>query len=233
MTRKNLEEALNLLSANAAAGAESPSRKKKIYIKPAVVAACLAVVLCGAAAAAQAGGLIDVKNIFGTVTGQEYVGDASEDFIVSVLRLGANGIELSVEKTDPTSKIDFSNSVITALSYSVSDSDGNTVITAAPDEKFLSAIPAGYTPTDDRADLIEKRFSGTDDGGVEYTVVVTHRRKYVNPNAVPDMREVFFTESEETLRSGVYTLHLESFRVSSKGDQDLDVSGSWTAEFTV
>lgn len=237
MNKNLLSDALDNISLSAAA--ETASIREKAAPKPRrlpkIAAAAAAVAVCAALATAIAagGGLIDVKNVFGTVTGQEYFGDATDDFKVSVLRLGANGIELSVEKTDPSSKIDLNGSRITALSYSVSDSEGNVVVTDEPDEKFLRAIPEGYTPTDDRADVIEQHFSGNADGSMEYTTVVTHRRKYVNPDAEPDFREVFFTESEEVLKSGTYTLNLESFRISRKGDQDLDVSGSWTAEFTV
>lgn len=98
---------------------------------PMAIAAAIALTAVGGVAAFAGGGLINVKNLFGTITGQEYVGDATDDFKVSFAGFGESGIEIKVEKTDPESKLDLKDCTAIPLSYTLSDSQGKTVFTSS------------------------------------------------------------------------------------------------------
>ncbi len=295
MKKENISDAMNLLDEKfLAQAAEARAVEKKRRILPRAAAAAVAIMICGTAAVAAfaGGGLIDIKNIFGAVTGQEYVGDATDDFRVSVLGFGEGGIELKVEKTDPESTLMLDGCTFTPLSYSISDSQGRTVFTSSgstaamsassdfdlegylnsslgtgengeplfsiateseaalpeenltwqtgqitepenrlhSNEELLSMIPENYVPTDVTCDTIKNCFSGNPESSMNYSLIIEHRRKYVDPKTDS---EVFYIESEELLESGTYTLSLESFLITKKGDQDLEINGSWTAAFEI
>lgn len=102
MTHKNLEDALDLINPEIAANAMTAQRSRRSHIKPAVIAAAAAVVLCGATAAAQAGGLIDIKNAFGAITGQEYVADATSEISVRFLGYENGEPKLDISIANPT-----------------------------------------------------------------------------------------------------------------------------------
>ena len=260
MNEKDISRALGMIDEKFLAEAENYRRPKKSHRGIVAAAAAAAVVLASGTAVAAGGGLVNIKNRFGAIIGQEYVGDATDDFNVSVRGISNGGIELQVEKTDPDSKLDLNGCVITPLSYHVCDSAGNTVMSndsaeavetidaiswwssrpLEPDELLSSPeelkknIPEGYTPTDECIDSIERCYSSTPDGKLNFTVLIVHHRKYVNPNAErEDFREMFFPESDEILDSGVYTLYLDSFNIYRKGDQNLEVVGKWTTEFEI
>ena len=182
MNKEILGRAIDGLSESAvaetAALREAPVKKSRRLPKIAAVAAAIAV--CGAMATAIAavGGFIEVKNPFGTVIGQEYVGDASDDFKVSLIGFSESGPELRVEKTDPDSKLILDGCTFTPLGYAVKDESGKTVL---GDGSALKCAEEWY----------------------------------------------------EALGCGSYTLELDGFRIESKGDQPLEISGKWTTEFTV
>lgn len=107
--------------------AKVPKRSVIMYKKVGIIAAALALVLCASVGVAAVGGhFVDVKNIFGTVTGQQYV-DATEDISVKVLRSDNNGILVQplVNKPNeaPYSEID----KLSIGDYTVRDENGNIV----------------------------------------------------------------------------------------------------------
>ena len=154
MKKELLEKAIEGISESAVADVasirENTAKKSRRLPKIAAVAAVIAV--CGAMAVAVAagGGLIDVKNPFGTVIGQEYVGDASGDLKVSLIGFNENGPELIVEKTDPDLKLDLNGCTFTPLGYAVKDESGKTVLGDGSDlkcaEEWYEALGCGtYT----------------------------------------------------------------------------------------
>ena len=139
MNKEILSKAIDNISEGAVA--ETASARDNAAVKsrrlPKIAIAAAAIALCGAMATAVAagGGLIDIKNIFGTVTGQEYVGDATDDFKVSVIGFNESGPELAVEKTDPESNLILDGCKIKPLSYTISDANGKTVLASSKNEK--------------------------------------------------------------------------------------------------
>ena len=106
-----------------------PQRSVIMYKKIGIIAAALALALCASVGAAAVGGhFMDVKNIFGTVTGQQYV-DATDDISVKVLKTDSHGILVQpmVNKPNeaPYSEID----KLSIDSFVVRDENGKIVAT--------------------------------------------------------------------------------------------------------
>lgn len=107
--------------------AKVPKRSVIMYKKVGIIAAALALVLCASVGVAAVGGhFVDVKNIFGTVTGQQYV-NATDDISVKVLSSDNHGILVQplVNKPNeaPYSEID----KLSIGDYTVRDENGNIV----------------------------------------------------------------------------------------------------------
>lgn len=103
MRAEDIINAMEISCADAISdAAEQRSREKRRFgaKKLTAVAAAAAVILVGAAAAA-AGGLIDVKNSFGTVIGQEYQGDASDEISIRFLGFENGEPNLDITFKDP------------------------------------------------------------------------------------------------------------------------------------
>ena len=109
--------------------AKVPKRSVIMYKKVGIIAAALALVLCATVGAAAVGGhFVDIKNIFGAVTGQQYV-NATEDISVKVLSSDSHGILVQpmVNKPNeaPYSEID----KLSVGNFTVRDEDGSVIAT--------------------------------------------------------------------------------------------------------
>lgn len=86
-----------------AAAAREACAKKPVFIKTlCAAAACCAVLLCGVTAVAAVTGLVDVKNVFGAIIGQEYQGDASDEISIRFLGFENGEPNLDITFKDPT-----------------------------------------------------------------------------------------------------------------------------------
>ena len=128
--------------------AKVPKRSVFMYKKVGIIAAALALVLCASVGAAAVGGhFVDIKNIFGTVTGQQYV-DATDDISVNIVKTENGGLVLQplVNKTAqaPYSEIE----TLKLGSYSIEDENGNIVADG------IGGETVAYTVNNDTADTI-------------------------------------------------------------------------------
>lgn len=95
--------------------------------KFAVIAAALALVLCASVGAAAVGGhFVDIKNMFGTVTGQKYV-DATDDISLKVLSSDKGGLLVQPIVNKPNEAPYSSIDKLSLGKYTVTDEKGNVV----------------------------------------------------------------------------------------------------------
>ena len=119
--------------------AKVPKRSVIMSKKLGVIAAALAIVLCATVGAAAVGGhFVDIKNIFGAVTGQQYV-NATEDITVKVLKSDSNGILVQpmVNKPNeaPYSEID----KLSIGNFTVRDENGK-IVTAGDGDSVTEQV---------------------------------------------------------------------------------------------
>ena len=246
MKKENISDALNMIDESfiGETAAKRESRRRRFTL-PKIAAAVIAVVLCGttAIAAAVGGHFVDIKNIFGAVTGTKYV-DATEDISVTLLGIKDGVPELDIEFKDPESapfsEVSSGKATIKPLSYKITDSNDNTVIqSSAYSERYgfesidfrTAAVPEGYVETDQTSDMMLTTWGENPDEGWGHKVVrLVHYRCYVNPETGEKFMNPF---SADILEDGTYSISIESFVIESKADQPLEVFGDWNIEFTI
>lgn len=144
MNRNSISDVLDLLSEKTVSEAAAKSRSGvSAKIKAGAAIAAAAVLILGGTAAAAGSGLIDVKNIFGTVTGMEYSGDATGDISVEFLGFNDDGtlnLALTLNNADEPLYREIANgaSVIKPLSYKITTESGDIVTVS---QKFLKEHP--------------------------------------------------------------------------------------------
>lgn len=262
MKRENLSNAMDMLDEDMlteAAGIREKSGAKKRFSKLTVAAAAIAVIVCGTTAMAAIGGhFVDIKNIFGTVVGTQYV-DATDEVNVEFLGFKNGAPDLAISPVDST-KAPYNSGVMKLASYNITDEKGNTVLTSKYDpntnqsqllsnvadgsltitypigdgiifESNQCTIPEEFIPTEETSDIIVTlQGVNINDGLVQQTLLLQHLRGYINPETD---EKIFFPYAEDMLESGTYTVNIESFVIESKADQPLEVFGDWTVEFTI
>lgn len=125
MNKENLFEAFGEIDDDFLRENEQKKRPH-IKMKATVVFAAAAILVLGISAAAAGGHFKNIKNIFGTVTGTEYL-DATEE--ITVKFLGMNGAEPVVEFVlNAPNKPPYSTGGTLSLGeYEIRDSEGNVV----------------------------------------------------------------------------------------------------------
>ena len=246
MKKENISDALNMIDESfiSETAAKRESRKRR-FMLPKIAVAAIAVMICGTTAiAAVAGGhFVDIKNIFGAVTGTQYV-DATEEISVTLLGIKDGVPELDIEFKDPAaapfSEVSSGRATIKPLSYKLTDSEDNTIIqSAAYSERYgfesidfgTDLVPAGYVETDQTSDMMLTTWGENPDEGLGHKVVrLVHYRCYVNPETGEKFMNPF---SADILEDGTYSISIESFVIESKADQPLEIFGDWNVEFTI
>ena len=281
MNKENISDALDYIDGAMISAASEASPKKRKPVKIGIVAASLAAVLCATSAVAAVGGhFVNVKNIFGTVTGTRYE-DASDDLSIKFAGFKDGRVDVDFDITNPDAEPyrEIQNGAkLDLLSYTVTDSDGKVVIKSDGSEAYSTAMTYKYvgeieadsngtvvsyevegdvTPD---VDTVWVTLDGSDpeagDGVVKFRINAENLEKtgeqsytVVTPSDgetqeieieyLEGYRDVvtgdmlYLIESRDSLREGVYTLDVDKLVMNSKGDQPLEITGSWQTEFEI
>lgn len=131
MNREDLYSAIGDIDEKMLEEAAQNKRLRPRVPKAAVVAAALAVCVGGTAAvSAVTGHFSDIKNIFGTVTGTEYL-DATDDLDIEFMGFkgGQLNVGFDIKQPDKAPYMTLGNGAeLKLLSYNVTDDDGNVIL---------------------------------------------------------------------------------------------------------
>lgn len=241
MKKEDLSEAMNMLDGEmlreTAAMRDKKQTVKRKFRALKVTAAVIAVAICGTTvlAAVSGGRLVDIKNIFGAITGQVYV-DATDDIKVNVLST-TSGINISAEIVDPNKAPYKYLDTIKPMSYTISDENNNILVSSDGEQTTVNL-------SNDQQKRFEESTEKSYDGWGSINLENSCNFVMINTDSENNVSLMLIDATSEAAEKQVYiiptdlvgkklTLNISSFIGEAKADQPLEIKGNWSVDFTV
>ena len=246
MNPEKLSDSLGYIGEDLYDEAVSPVRKKRRIALPIAAAAAVAAVLTAAVGAA--GGLGDIKNFFGTVTGVEYVGDASEDFDIAVTGCTGGVPEIRlIPKDAEKPPIISERAEITATEYEISgagellrkrlDSADGEELKSLGLGRLIEYGRAEKTGADGAEPVGEELLCGVEIGeSGTGTLSLRLVEKYADGSTAVAAWETYAAAESpcdgypDISSAGELTVKIGAVVIYEKANQPLELRGSWVCE---